>query len=469
MAFGEVMKMINFQAGNYYLMDKDGQVHTIDSAKIKDQNLQALIENEVYKKSVAKKAPHIELMKKLKLVGYEELSEPGHIRLTPKGTLIFDLLADRALQVALELGANPIKTPILYDLDLKPVSEHAKLFGQRMYKLKSGKRTFALRYAACFGQFSFLSDSIISYRDLPLKIFELADSYRLEQRGELIGLARLRKFHMPDIHILCHDLEEAKVEFKKIYKKCFEEGEKFGWDYVSLYNVSKGFLDDPKGFDYIRSLVKMEGNQVLINVVESGMYYWILNIEFNFVSQQKRIIESSTAQIDVGNAERFNISYVDEEGKEKRPVIIHTAVIGSLERFMADLLERASSLEIPSLPTWICPVQVRFINVSNDSLDFAIKLAEKFNYNNIRADVDDRNESVAKRIANAEVEWIPYIVVIGKKEVNGGKLPVRIRSLRKTIDVSEEDLSKKVKDETQGWPYRPLYFNMLLSKRPKFV
>lgn len=461
--------MINFQAGNYYLMDIDGQVHTIDGAKIKNQNLQALIENEVYKKSVAKRAPHIELMKKLKLAGYEELSEPGHIRLTPRGTLIFDLLADRALQIALELGANPIKTPILYDLDLKPVSEHAKLFGQRMYKLKSGKRTFALRYAACFGQFSFLSDSILSYRDLPLKIFELADSYRLEQRGELIGLARLRKFHMPDIHILCHDLEEAKVEFKKIYKKCFEEGEKFGWNYVSLYNVSKGFLDDPKGFDYVRSLVKMEGNQVLINVVESGMYYWVLNIEFNFVSQQKRIIESSTAQIDVGNAERFNISYVDEEGKERRPVIIHTAVIGSLERFMADLLERASSLEIPSLPTWICPVQVRFINVSNDSLDFAIKSAEKFNYNNIRADVDDRNESVAKRIASAEVEWIPYIIVIGKKEVSGGKLPVRIRSLRKTIDMSEEDLSKKVKDETRGWPYRPLYFNMLLSKRPKFV
>jgi threonyl-tRNA synthetase len=460
---------MGFQPGSYYLMDIDGKVHSIDNAKVKDQNLQALIDAEVHKKSVAKKAPHIELMRKLKLAGYEELSEPGHIRLAPKGTLIFDLLADRALQIALELGANPIRTPILYDLDIKPVSEHAKLFGQRMYKVKSGKRTFALRYAACFGQFSFLSDSILSYRDLPLKMFELADSYRLEQRGELIGLVRLRKFHMPDIHILCHDLEEAKVEFKKIYKRCFEEGRRFGWNYVSLYNVSKDFIDDPKGLDYVKSLVNMEGNQVLIHIVESGMYYWVLNIEFNFVSQQKRIIESSTAQIDVGNAKRFNISYVDEEGKARRPVIIHTAVIGSLERFMADLLERASSLEVPFLPTWICPIQVRFINVSNDSLDFAIKLAEKFNDNNIRADVDDRGESVAKRIANAESEWIPYIVVIGKKEVNGGKLPVRIRSLRKTLDMSEEELLKKVKDETQGWPYRPLYFNMLLSKRPRFV
>ncbi|MCP8321797.1 MAG: hypothetical protein H3Z52_12800 [archaeon] len=121
------------------------------------------------------------------------------------------------------------------------------------------------------------------------------------------------------------------------------------------------------------------------------------------------------------------------------------------------------------MPTWICPVQVRFINVGGDSLNFAIKLAEKFNNNNIRADVDDRNESVAKRIANAEVEWIPYIVVIGKKEVEGSKLPVRVRSLRKTLDMSEEDLVKKVKDETQGWPYRPLYFNMLLSGRPRFV
>lgn len=460
---------MNFQPGNYYLMGIDGEACSIDNAKVKDQNLQALIDSEVYKKSVAKRAPHIDLMKKLKLAGYEELSEPGHIRLTPKGTLIFDLLADRALQIALELGANPIKTPILYDLDIKPVNEHAKLFGQRMYKVKSGKRTFALRYAACFGQFSFLSDSILSYRDLPLKMFELADSYRLEQRGEIIGLARLRKFHMPDIHVLCHDLEEAKIEFKEIYKRCFEEGRRFGWDYVSLYNVSKDFIDDPKGLDYIRSLVNMEGNQVLIHVVESGMYYWILNIEFNFVSQQRRIIESSTAQIDVGNAERFNISYIDEDGKERRPIIIHTAVIGSLERFMANLLEKASSLEIPSLPTWICPVQVRFINVDSDSLDFAIKLAEKFNNNNIRADVDDRSESVAKRIANAEVEWIPYIVVIGKREVNGGKLPVRIRSLRKTLDMSDEELLKKIKDETQGWPYRPLYFNKLLSKRPRFI
>ncbi|MEM3538896.1 MAG: threonine--tRNA ligase [Nitrososphaerales archaeon] len=460
---------MDFQPGNYYLMGINGQVYPIDNVKVKDQNLQALIDTEVYKKSIAKKAPHIELMKKLKLAGYEELSEPGHIRLTPKGTLIFDLLADRALQIALELGANPIKTPILYDLNIKPVSEHAKLFGQRMYKVKSGKRTFALRYAACFGQFSFLSDSILSYRDLPLKIFELADSYRLEQRGELVGLARLRKFHMPDIHVLCRNLEEAKVEFEKIYKRCFEEGRKFGWDYVSLYNVSKDFIDDPKGLDYIRSLVRMEGNQVLIHIVESGMYYWILNIEFNFVSQQKRIIESSTAQIDVGNAERFNISYIDEDGKERRPIIIHTAIIGSLERFMADLLEKASSQEVPSLPTWICPVQVRFINVDNNSLEFTIKLADKFNDNNIRADIDDRSESVAKRIANAEMEWIPYIVVIGKKEVNGGKLPVRIRSLRKKMDMSDEELLKKIKDETQGWPYRPLYFNRLLSKRPRFI
>ncbi len=458
-----------FESGKYYLMDVDGESYSVDEAKTKNQNLQALIDAEVYKKSSAKTAPHIDLMKKLKWAGYEGLSEPGHVRLNPRGALILDLLADRALQIALELGANPVKTPILYDLDLKPVNEHAKLFGQRMYKVKSGKRTFALRYAACFGQFSLLSDSTISYRDLPLKMFELADSYRLEQRGELIGLARLRKFHMPDIHILCRDLEEAKVEFERIYKRCFEEGRKFGWDYVSLYNVGNAFLDDPNGLDYVKSLVKMEGNQVLIHVVESGMYYWVLNIEFNFVSPQKRIIESSTAQIDIGNAERFSISYVDEEGRERRPVIIHTAVIGSLERFMADLLERASSLKIPSLPTWICPVQVRFINVASDSLDLALRLAKRFYENSIRADVDDRSESVAKRIATAEVEWIPHIVVIGKKEVEGGKLSVRLRSSRETLEMSEDDLLKKIKDETQGWPYRPLYFNMLLSRRPRFV
>ncbi|MCP8311165.1 MAG: threonine--tRNA ligase [Candidatus Methylarchaceae archaeon HK01M] len=461
--------MLNFQPGGYYLVNTDGEVYSIEEARIKDRNLQALVDSEVYKKSSTKRAPHIELMKKLKVAGYEELSDPGHVIFKPKGNLIFDLLADRTLQIALELGANLVKTPIFYDLSFKSISEHARLFGQRMYKVKSGKRTFALRYAACFGQFSLLSDSTLSYRDLPLKIFELADSYRLEQRGELIGLNRLRKFHMPDMHILCLNIKEAKIEFEKICKRCLEEGHRFGWNYTSLYNVSKDFIEDPKGLDYVRSLVKMEGNQVLLHVVESGMYYWIINIEFNFVSQQGRIIESSTAQIDVGNAERFNISYVDEEGKERRPVIIHTAVIGSLERFMADLLEKASSLKTPSLPTWICPVQVRIINVGIDSLQFAIKLAENLNINSIRADVDDRSESVAKKVANAEVEWIPYVVVVGKKEVEGGNLSVRVRSVRKKLEMSEEELVKTVKEETKGWPYRPLYFNILVSKRPSFV
>ncbi len=458
-----------FQPGEYYLIDIDGKVQTIEEANIKNQNLQALVDYEVYKKSTAKRAPHIELMKKLKIAAYEELSDPGHLRLKPKGTLIFDLLVDRALQIALELGANPIKTPIFYDLNFKSINEHAKLFGQRMYKVKSGKRTFTLRYAACFGQFSLLSDSTLSYRDLPLKIFELADSYRLEQRGELLGLTRLRKFHMPDMHILCSNIKEAKIEFEKICKRCLEEGHKFGWNYTSLYNVSENFINDPKGLNYIRSLVKMEGNQVLLYIVKSGMYYWIINIEYNFVSQQGRIIESSTAQIDVGNAERFKISYVNKEGKERKPVIIHTAVIGSLERFMADLLEKASSLQTPSLPTWICPVQMRIINVDSESLQFCIKLAESFNKNNIRADIDDRSESVAKRVANAEVEWIPYVAVVGKKEVEGGKLSIRARSLRKKIEIGEEELLKTIKEETKGWPYRPLYFNMLVSKRPSFV
>jgi threonyl-tRNA synthetase len=465
----ENMKITDVEPKQYYLMDNKGKIFSLNEFKTKSKPLKALIDNEVFKKRSEEKTPHIDLMRKLKLAEYDLLSQPGHLRLTPKGAFIFDLLADRSLQIALEQGATPVKTPMIYDLDTKAVSEHAKLFGQRMYKMKTGSRSFALRYAACFGQFSLLSESTLSHKDFPIKIFELADSYRLEQRGELLGLARVRKFHMPDMHILCRDLTESQVEFNKIYKRCLEEGERFGFRYASLYNVAKNYLEDGDGLKHVKSLVRMEKEPILLYVVEPKKYYWFINVEFNFVSDKGRIIESATAQIDVGNAERFNIRYFDEKGNKRTPVIIHTAVIGSLERFMADMLEKASVMKKPSLPTWISPVQIRLINITASEFEYCENLVRELNQKQIRSDLDDRKESLGKKIASAEVEWIPFIVVVGNREVKNKKLSVRIRTSQKTMDMTKDELVSVIKNENKEWPYRPLYFNSFVSKRPSFV
>lgn len=162
------------------------------------KDFQALLNREVFHKPVdiGEAPPHIRLMKQLELVNHEDLSDHGHLRFYPKGALIIDLLSDYLLETVLEEGAYPVKNSCMYNISAEPIKQHVDLFGDRVYLLNADNQEFVLRYAACFGQFSILKDALISYRNMPLKLFELADSYRLEQSGEVSGLFRQRLFHM---------------------------------------------------------------------------------------------------------------------------------------------------------------------------------------------------------------------------------------------------------------------------------
>lgn len=456
----------------YYVLDTKGKLWEVEEYPCRDEELKALLDYEVFKRRKAspEAAPHTRLMKKLKLAEHEELSDAGHLRLLPRGALIFDLLSDFALQIALRKGAYVVHTSNMYDLEYPPVAKHAELFGQKMYKLKPGKREFVLRYAACFGQFSILKDYEISYSDLPLWIFELADSYRYERRGEISGLARQRLFHMPDLHCLCANMEQAKEIFRSLRDECFEVARSMGWTYVSLYNVTRDFLEEER--DFLNRLVREEGRDALLHVVEPGKYYWVINVEFCFIDNINRPIESATVQIDVGNAKRFGITYTDADGSKKHPIIIHTAIIGSIERFMCCLLEKAEkdrkAGKPPMLPLWLSPVQVRVIPVSDEDLPFCEELVKRLLRERIRAELDDRDRSVSWKVRRAEESWIPYIVVVGSEERESGLLSVRIRGggLRK---MRADDLIEEIKRKTEGYPYRPLYGPMRLSKAPSFA
>ncbi len=459
--------------GEFYVLTPDGQLFYPEEFKSDDENLMNLIEKEALgvKKSYPR-SPHIEYMKRLHIAEPEPLSDAGHITFLPKGTLIMDLLMDYALDAVRRIGGLPVKTSIMYDLNIPAISEHAKLFGQRMYKVKPVKREFVLRYAACFGQFAMLKRHYLSSKDLPLKLFEIADSYRYEQRGEVSGLARIRRFYMPDLHVIARDLEEAKEEFFKIFKLIFEEADRFGWTYYNLYNIVEDFIVDH--FDYIMKLVKYENKPVLIHVVESGKYYWKINIEFHYMDSQGRPLETATVQIDVGNSKRFGIKYHGENGEIKYPVILHTAIHGSLERFLYEFLEEAAKMEKsgmkPMLPVWLSPTQVRIIPVSINYLDYAYNILMMLRDANIRVDIDDRDMTLAKKIRNAEKEWIPYIVVLGEKEVKNNSLSVRIRKEGgRERQMSLSELIEHLKDDVKGYPFRGLYYSEFVSKRPEFV
>ncbi len=459
--------------GEFYVITPTGEIYYPEEFESDDPAFKSLIEKEALGvKKAFPKSPHITYMKKLHIAEPEPLSDAGHLSYLPKGTLIIDLLMDYALDVVRKIGGVPVKTSIMYDLNIPAISEHANLFGQRMYKVKPVKREFVLRYAACFGQFALLRRHFLAPSDLPLKMFEIADSYRYEQRGEVSGLARVRRFYMPDLHVLTKDLSQAQEEFFNLFKLIFKEGEKFGWTYYNLYNIVEDFLKEH--FNFILSLVKYENKPVLVYVVETGRYYWKINIEFHYIDSQGRPLETATVQIDVGNAKRFGIKYYDENGNVKYPVILHTAIHGSIERFLYEFLEEAAKTENsgkkPMLPVWLSPIQVRLIPVSNNYLDFSYNIMTMLRDEGIRVDIDDRDLTLAKKIRNAEKEWIPYIVVIGEKEVKENNLSVRVRSKNgEEIKLSVPDLITIVKKDIQGFPSRPIYFSELVSKRPKFI
>ena len=459
--------------GEFYVLTPDGKLYYPEEFKGGDEGFRSLLAKEALGESRAfKRSPHIEYMKKLKLAEVEPLSDAGHLTYLPKGTLIMDLLMDYSLSVVRRIGGLPVKTSIMYDLNIPAIKEHANLFGQRMYKVKPFKREFVLRYAACFGQFALLRRHYLSHKDLPLLIFELADSYRYEQRGEVSGLARPRRFFMPDLHVLTADLPSAMNEFKNIFRLIMDEGMKFGWTYYNLYNVVEDFMREH--FDFVLDLVRMEGKPALIYIVESGKYYWVINIEFHYIDSQGRPLETATVQIDVGNSKRFDIKYHDVDGAAKYPVILHTAIHGSVERFLYEFLEEAAKManrgEKPMLPTWLSPTQVRIIPVSKTYLDYSYNLLLMIRDAGIRVDIDDRDISLSKKIMNAEQDWVPYIVVVGEREVKSNRLSVRIRKQGgKAVKMSLDELIERVKDEISGYPFRPLYFSERLSKRPEIV
>src|SRR3989441_12819833 len=318
------------QKSEYKVMDEKGDLHDPDTfqAGPGQEEFGALVEKEALKKGLAGGEPHFLDYAKRFGVEWESFSDVGHMRFGPEATLIMELLADYANLTIRRIGIPilNVKGTNMFDVTLKPIKEHLQLFGSRAYEVHVDDRAFVLRYAACFQQFAMVKDWTLSYRTLPFGTFEVADSYRMEQSGELLLSFRLRKFLMPDLHIYLKSVGEAIRIGDKIHRTIYEEIRKLNREYVSLYNTTRSFFEANK--DSFMELVKVEKKPILLNFVPEGLYYWVLNVEYNIIDDLDRPREIGTFQIDIGNAKRFGIAYTDEKGEKQFPVIIHTAVIG---------------------------------------------------------------------------------------------------------------------------------------------
>jgi threonyl-tRNA synthetase len=457
----------------YFVLTKDGELVEVSAYKFRDneKDFKVLVDQEALEVK-GKENPEPKYLKFMKKFGidWEVMSDLGHMRYGPLGSFILEILGEYVSKVvsSLPFPVYFVKGTNMFNLKEKAIAEHASLFGQRMYAVNSEDRQLVLRYAACFQQFAMIKDWQLSYKHLPFGAFEIADSYRFEQSGELLLGFRVRKLLMPDLHIFCKDLEDAKQQFLILHDKIHSEMERLGRRYVSLYNLtSLEFFEKNK--DFFKKLIERENYPVLICVYPPGVnYYWLLNIEYHIIDDLGRAREIGTVQIDFGNAKRFGIKYVDRDGSEKYPIILHTAILGSLERFMYVIFDNLAKEKNPVLPLWISPIQVRVIPVSSKYLEYARKIALRFRENMIRADLDDREETVERKIRDAEVSWINYIIVVGEKEIKGNKLTVRIRKSGEIKELSEEELIKEIEREMGEFPKRMINLPLEVSKRPAF-
>jgi threonyl-tRNA synthetase len=316
-------------------------------------------------------------------------------------------------------------------------------------------------------------DFQISYKQLPLKLYELTRySFRREKSGELVGLRRLRAFSMPDCHAFCRDIDQAKEEFVKRFDLSLKVIEGLGLSSIDDVDMVIRFTSEfyEQNKEFIKTFATRINKPILVEMWKERFFYFILKWEFNFIDSLGKAAALSTDQIDVENAQRYKIEFVDSDGEKKYPIILHNSPSGAVERVIFALLEKTDKDvdmgKVPALPLWLSHTQVRIIPVSSKHLEFSEKILDQLNNNSIRADIDERELSVAKKIREAESEWIHFIIVIGDKEVHGKELVVRERLAKSQYNTSVLNLMEKIKLEISDKPYLPLNLPSYLSKRP---
>ncbi len=422
---------------------------------------------------------HIDYMRKLELIDYCPESDVGNFKLYPNGVLIFDLIKDYALyNVAMPWGAMKIQNPLIYRQSVKEIRELMGEFHERDYGMEFENEAFVLRFSSDPGAFPYMQKAGFSYRHLPVKVYEEVPCFRRELSGELVGLRRLRHFTMTDQHCFCGDEEQAREEFERLclmFKDLMDNviakgNWVLGWEGVeSFYEPRKEWL---KGLG-----VKM-GVPAFFKLTSEMTHYYAIKNEYQAIGADEANVQVSTVQYDVKNGERFGIGYVGEDGKKHPCIILHASSFGSIERTLYAILETAAKDEergrAPMLPLWLSPDQIRLIPVAERHLEKCREISEKLSREKTRVSLDDRNLSVSRRVMEAKTSWVPYIIVVGDKEMQGETLPVVIRE---RSSIKEEfrqnmilfELIEETRSKCKDMPFRPSYVPVELSRRVTFV
>jgi threonyl-tRNA synthetase len=416
---------------------------------------------------------HIGFMRQHELIDYCDVSEKGHYKWYPKGVLMLRLMLEYARRLAFEWGAQEMKNPIIIRGDNNVVGELMGEFHERDYKVDGGRGICYLRYASDPLGFPFMQKVRFSIHQAPLKLYEEASCFRNEQEGEVSGLRRVRNFLMTDMHAACANDEQGLEEFRVLTLRFGQlMNDVIAQDrWVLGWEGTTGFFEQHKG--YLIGLGVEMKVPALFKLMPEMTHYYAMKNEYQSITRDLANIQISTVQWDVKDGPRFDIGFIDSDGHFKPcPVILHASSFGSIERTMCTLLENiAVDQDLgkpPMFPLWLSPTQVRVIAVKEDFHGLADEFAGIFSQGRVRADVDDRAESVGRKIRDAEVEWVPYIVVVGARESLEGPLRVRCRAEGEEQEMTAPQLIEYIHERAGDMPWLPLPLPKRLSRRPIF-
>ena len=406
----------------------------------------------------AKQRDHRKLGRDLGIFMFADLVGKGLPMWLPNGFIVRRTLVDYITDKELKLGYKHVMTPSLGNVELYKTSGHWDHYKEDMFPaMELDEEAYVLRPMNCPHHMMIFKNSLHSYRDLPIKIAEIANDFRYEASGAVCGIERTRAFTQNDSHIFCTK-EQIKQEVKgvidlilDVYKDFNFKDYRFRLSLRDKENQEKYF-----GNDELWEKSERELKEILteLNVdfyeAEGEAAFYGPKIDVQVKSAIGHDVTLSTVQLDYQLPERFDLSYINESGEKERPVVIHRAILGSLDRFIAFLLEETKGF----LPLWLAPNQVKIIPVNNEyHLDYAKELLNTLKENNIRVSLDERDEKLGYKLRESVLEKIPYMVILGQKEVDNHTISYRKAGTEETVNVSLEEFLTLIKKEIENKIY----------------
>ena len=392
----------------------------------------------------AKKRDHRKLGKELELFALLE-EGPGFPFFLPKGMVVRNELENYWREVHSKAGYQEIKTPIILNEELWHRSGHWDHYKENMYFTTIDDGAYAIKPMNCPGSLLAYKTALHSYKELPLRFGELGLVHRHELSGALHGLMRVRCFTQDDAHIFM-TRDQIKDEILNVIKLIDSFYKVFGFEYfVELSTRPEDSMGSDEDWEAATNGLRdaLEERGLAYKVNEGDGAFYGPKIDFHLRDCIGRTWQCGTIQLDFQLPERFDISYIGPDGEKHRPVMIHRVVFGSIERFIGILIEQYAG----AFPTWLAPVQVRIMNITDSSAEYVKSLEEKLKDANIRVETDLRNEKIGYKIREAQLQKVPYMIVIGEKEMNEGKIAVRSRIDGDLGVMDLEDFIGKIKEE----------------------